>query len=80
MDELMVDCARCAARGPACPDCVISVLLGPPEARLPVLGGDERHALGLLAEAGLLPPLRLVAAQEGVNPEKISAHSGKRFA
>lgn len=80
MDELMVDCRRCVARGPACHDCVISVLLGLPEAGLPVLAGDERHALGLLADAGLLPPLRLVVATDPVDPERFSVNSGKRFA
>ena len=30
MDVLHVDCQSCVARGPACGDCVISVLLGSP--------------------------------------------------
>lgn len=58
MTTLHVDCDGCAARGPGCADCVISVLLGPP--------GDvdfehsEVEAISVLAEAGLVPPLRLV--------------------
>ncbi len=41
----------------ACDDCVVSVLIGGgPMA----LDGDERAALGNLAEAGLVPRLRLV--------------------
>lgn len=42
-----IDCDTCAVRGPACNDCVISVLLGPP----PELAFDdeERRALDVLA-------------------------------
>ena len=54
-----IDCDGCEARGPACGDCVITVLLGaPPE------GVDfdeaERRAIEALADGGLIPPLRLV--------------------
>ncbi|WP_235737491.1 hypothetical protein [Nocardioides alcanivorans] len=57
-----IDCDTCAVRGPACNDCVISVLLGPP----PELAFDdeERRALDVLAAGGLVPPLRLVTAVE----------------
>lgn len=54
---LHVDCRTCRARGPACDDCVITLLLGPPEVDL---GSDEQQALGALAQGGLLPPLRVV--------------------
>ena len=30
---MVIDCDACAARGPACGDCVVSVLLGGPPAR-----------------------------------------------
>jgi hypothetical protein len=55
---MLIDCDTCAARGDACSDCVLSVLLAPP----PVVewDEDERRALALLADAGLLPRLRLV--------------------
>ncbi len=59
MDVLHVDCATCRARGPACSDCVISVLLGPATTEVE-LGTDEVEALDALAESGLVPPLRLV--------------------
>ena len=60
MDVLQVDCATCRARGPACDDCAISVLLGPmpEEFRLEV---DERTALAEMARVGLIPPLRMVS-------------------
>ncbi len=60
---MIVDCDRCAARGHGCADCVISVLLGPPDQHAidhPVdLDDDERRALDLLADAGIVPHLRL---------------------
>ena len=59
MEVLHIDCDRCIARGPACEDCVITVLLGPPAGKVD-LDSDERAALSALAEQGLVPPLRLV--------------------
>ncbi len=60
-DALTVDCDGCIARGPACTDCVVTVLLGPPRPRLE-LDPEEVTALDTLAAAGLVPPLRLVRA------------------
>jgi hypothetical protein len=73
---MLIDCDACTARGPACGDCVVTVLLsGPPahghapppaaadgpSGRAPlVLDGAERTALANLARSGLVPPLRLV--------------------
>lgn len=62
---VIIDCDSCAARGPACGDCVVSVLLGPPEWMLESPGGTtfqpvETAALAVLADSGLVPPLRLV--------------------
>lgn len=59
MDVLHVDCDRCAARGPTCDDCVITVLLGAPGPAVD-LDGDEQAALAALADSGLVPPLRLI--------------------
>lgn len=56
---MLIDCDACQARGPACADCVVSVLLGVP-ADGAELDGPEQDAIGVLAEAGLVPPLRLV--------------------
>lgn len=58
IDTLVVDCDRCAVRGDACSDCVISVLLGAP----PSVAWDaaERRAVDALAEGGVVPKLRLV--------------------
>lgn len=59
---MIVDCARCAAPPTHCDDCVITALLGAPPAEGPGVefDGIERVALVRLADAGLLPPLRLV--------------------
>jgi hypothetical protein len=54
---MTIDCGRCETRGNGCRDCVITVL-GPPNVA-GYLGEAEVRALGVLADAGLVPPLRL---------------------
>lgn len=56
---VLIDCDTCQARGPACGDCVVTVLLGAPP-RGVELDDGERQALEVLAGSGLVPPLRLV--------------------
>ncbi len=67
--SLHIDCDTCRVRGPACNDCMVTVLLGPP----PEFGFDEeeRRALSALADVGLIPPLRMVQPVRG--PEVESA-------
>ena len=55
---MIIDCDRCAIRGVGCSDCVISVLLSAPGKV--ELVEPELKALGALADAGLVPHLRLV--------------------
>jgi hypothetical protein len=55
-DPVLLDCASCAVRGTGCSDCVVALLLGPPEP-LAVDDGQVR-ALAVLAGCGLVPPLR----------------------
>ena len=62
-----IDCDSCAAKGPACGDCVVTVLLGAPPEGVE-LDEAEQRAIEALAESGLIPPLRLV-------PER---HPGRR--
>lgn len=58
---MLIDCNTCVARDRACRDCVITVLLG--RAPIPVEFDDaEQDAIGSLARAGLVPPLRLIPA------------------
>jgi hypothetical protein len=58
-----IDCDRCQARGLACDDCVVTVLLGHPDHDAE-LDPAEQAAIGVLAAAGLVPPLRLVMAED----------------
>jgi hypothetical protein len=64
-----IDCDTCLVRGLACQDCVVSVLLGPP----PEVGFDDdsQRALQVLADSGLVPPLRMVSPTDG--PDVASA-------
>ena len=64
-----IDCDTCLVRGLACHDCVVTVLLGPPDEL--VFDDDETRALDALAAGGLLPPLRMVKPVAG--PEIESA-------
>ena len=75
---MLIDCERCVVRGDACGDCVVGVLLGVPgvprrtatdpqrgrpSGASPLqLDAPERRALDVLADQGLVPRLRLVAA------------------
>ena len=56
---MLIDCDHCAVRGLACGDCVVTVLLSRPPSGVQ-LDDDERVAIGVLADSGLVPPLRLV--------------------
>ena len=69
--DMLVDCDRCAVRGGACQDCVITVLLGAPPDGVE-LDGAQRRALDTLAEVGLVPRLQLVDRHEDhtVTPTK----------
>jgi hypothetical protein len=55
---VIIDCDRCAIRGVGCSDCVISVLLDAPGTV--ELTDPELKAIGALADAGLVPHLRLI--------------------
>jgi hypothetical protein len=52
-----IDCDGCEARGPACGDCVVTVLLGAPPDGVE-LDDVMRRAMEALADGGLIPPLR----------------------
>src|SRR5207249_3912625 len=75
---MLIDCDRCAARGPGCPDCVVTVLLGGPRQGLE-LDEVERQALAVLADGGLVPPLRLMPAEPGSaqHPPKCRRRGGR---
>lgn len=53
---MIIDCDGCQMRDLACEDCVVTFLLGPPAG----LGSAEQTALAVLADGGLVPPLRML--------------------
>jgi hypothetical protein len=68
-----IDCGRCEMRGTGCRDCVVTVLVPRNAAGLSAaapghLGEAEVKALGVLAEAGLVPPLRFSLSGSTVLP------------
>ena len=80
---MLIDCDTCAVRGPACGDCVVTVLLGAPPAGVGVeLDGAEQAAIAVLAGSGLVPPLRLVpvAGQEAAAPSTGESGQGRAAA
>lgn len=58
---MLIDCESCEMRSIACDDCMVTALLGtaPGSGDLDIDEG-ESAALGVLADSGLVPPLRLV--------------------
>ena len=58
VDVMSIDCHTCAARFSACSDCVVAVLLPEAPGTVPSLDADERLALDILSDSGLVPPLR----------------------
>ena len=73
-----IDCDTCVVRGLACHDCVVTVLLGPPPEL--TIDEEERRALDVLAEGGLVPPLRLVEAVDPPRCEEVGEHGGDGLA
>ncbi|TDO93819.1 hypothetical protein C8D81_1614 [Enemella evansiae] len=73
METIEIDCGTCIARPKACSDCVISVLMGVPEDRHDrvELATEEQEALAVLADQGLVPPLRLVRPVPPEEPESL---------
>ncbi len=63
-ESLVVDCGQCVIRSTAaCQDCFVTVLLGAPSQEQE-FAADEVKAIEALADAGLVPPLRLVVATD----------------
>nr|WP_084436346.1 hypothetical protein [Aldersonia kunmingensis] len=82
---MIVDCNECAVRGPACADCVVTVLLGMPTVSAAPKSGvratsvpihleqEECAAIDVLSAQGLVPRLRLVTSRI---PTAISKDNG----
>jgi hypothetical protein len=72
-DVMKIDCGRCEMRGTGCHDCVVTVLgsrstAGVPATAAGYLGEEEVKALGVLAAAGMVPPLRFSPPGSAVLP------------
>ena len=70
---MKIDCGRCEMRGTGCQDCVITALEPRNAAGFSAqspgcLGEAEVKALGVLAAAGLVSPLRFSLAGSAVLP------------
>ena len=68
-----IDCGRCEMRGTACQDCVVTVLeqrnvAGFSAEAHGYLGEAEVKALRVLADAGMVPPLRLSLGSSTILP------------
>ena len=73
--HMIIDCGECAVRGNSCADCVVTFLTVPVRVGAAAAPSDagadlrpagpveldaaEQGALGVLADSGLVPPLRL---------------------
>ncbi|MDV6302448.1 MULTISPECIES: hypothetical protein [Rhodococcus] len=75
---MIIDCSDCLVRAIACADCVVTVLLGPPgmpsgsdgrrvgpPSRI-TLEQEELGAMGVLADVGLVPTLKLVVNDDDI--------------
>ena len=77
---MLIDCDVCAVRGAACQGCLVSVVLGAPPTGLE-LDPAERRAVEVLADAGMVPRLRLVtAATEPAGPAAPATRRARRIA
>jgi hypothetical protein len=63
---MLIDCDGCVVRGAPCGDWVVSVLLGAPPGGVEI-DEAERRALSVLAEAGMVPQLRLITEGDGLD-------------
>ncbi|MDR0489445.1 MAG: hypothetical protein LBG99_08675 [Propionibacteriaceae bacterium] len=61
MKSYVIDCDTCQARNLSCGDCLMSVIADPEFGQPVRFSEQEKEALAVMADAGLVPPLRLVA-------------------
>ena len=69
---MLIDCDSCTVRGLACGDCVVTVLLGVPPVGVE-LDAAEQAAISVLADQGLVPPLRLVTRDHHDEPRSAAS-------
>lgn len=61
---MLIDCDSCEVRDRECDGCVVTALLGMPAGTGVDIDERERRALDVLADVGLVPPLRLSVSAE----------------
>lgn len=61
--DLVIDCDSCEAKPLACSGCVVSFMLGTSQGA--ELAAEDVRVLDVLADSGLVPPLRLVSPESG---------------
>jgi hypothetical protein len=81
---MLVDCDTCRVRTIECDDCVVSLMLVRSDVAVD-LNVAEASALGVLAEAGMIPPLRLSPpllrrVRRGPSSAGVRPHSSTRRA
>jgi hypothetical protein len=64
---MLIDCDICVVRGAACHGCLVSAVLGAPPSGVE-LDPAERRAVEVLADAGMVPRLRLLTAEPARPP------------
>jgi hypothetical protein len=72
---VLIDCDSCVMRDLACADCVVTCLLGAPPGGVD-MDDEERRALAVLADSGLVPHLRLVPVGVPGLPERPASAAG----
>lgn len=60
---MLIDCETCVVRDLECDDCVVTHLLAAPPAGPMRFEDEEADALAVLADYGLVPPLRLAQGE-----------------
>jgi hypothetical protein len=56
---VLIECDSCEVRGTGCGQCVVTALLGGPAEGGVDIDDEELRALDVLADVGMVPPLRL---------------------
>lgn len=60
--DMVIDCDTCTVRGDGCEDCVVTFLTIPVRGARLDLDEAEQAAIDVLADCGLVPPLRMAPA------------------
>ena len=62
MESYVIDCDRCEAKPEACGDCLMSFMSAEAYGEPVRFSAEEKAALTVMAEVGLIPRLRIAVA------------------